>query len=273
MTNIKDKLNKVEIVTDGIVTLISQLSPIINKISNSNIDPEIESEIFFMLINNYKLDVGYAYDLLKILCNSVYKQYKFVIVDNQKQNTELITEKIKRHFGTQSTIIFEKDIKQTIKKITKDDNMILCESIKNDFSTGWWVYLMDTDREIFTKINPDFEEDNITQNYYAITKLSTKPNYDRSFIIAETSEPVGINWLKTVLVKLKIPVYKVIESIATYKRNVIHLIEITGNIDESDIRFGKELKISGIKFELLKKIGGYFQKINSIENNQLLFLK
>ena len=272
MTNIKDKLNKVEIVTDGIVTLISQLAPIINKISNSNIDPEIESEIFFMLINNYKWGIEYAYDLLKILYNPIYQKYKFLIVDNKKLNKELITEKIKRRFGTQSKILLEKDIKPAIKKIMKDNNTILCEAI-NDNSSGWWIYLMDTDKEIFTKINPDFEEDDITKNYYAIAKLLTKPNYDRSFIIAETSAPVGINWLKTVLVKLKIPVYKVIESIATYKRNVIHLIEITGNIDESDIRFGKELKISGIKFELLKKIGGYFQKINSIENNQLLFLK
>jgi len=273
MQTIKDKINKIEIVTAGIVELIDKIKLILQDTEIPNLSPDITNEIFYHLINNYKFSPEFAYDLTKLLCNTVYQKYEFLIIDNQKTSNELITEKIKRNFGTNIKISALENIKIAIKQIKKNDNLILCESINNNISDGWWIYLLETNKEIFTKLNPDFEENNQQQTHYAIAKLNTKQNYDRSFIIIETSAPVGQNWIKTVLIKLKIPVYRVVESVATYKKNVIHLIEITGNIDENDNRIGKELKINNIKFEILKKIGGYFQKINSEENNQLLFLK
>ena len=70
--------------------------------------------------------------------------------------------------------------------------------------------------------------------------------------------------------KLKIPIYRVVESIATYKKDVVHLIEITGNIDQNDKRFGKVIQISDIKMQLLKKSGGYFQFVQTTDIDNLV---
>ncbi len=268
-------LEKLLIVQEGIVDLLQSRKKLLPK---KEIDPEMESAIFYNLTKDNKLSTEQSYDLMKTLVSDTYAEYEFLTVKSPRADESvLLTEKIKRNFGTDIKISASDNIKSAIKKLLKNDKAILCDKIKESYpSNGWWIYLLDSDKEIFEKINPDFETEKTSAtgaNYYAVGKVNSAQDYDRSFIVMETSVPVGINWIKTVLIKLKIPVYKIVETIATYKSNVVHLIEVTGNIDSNDSRFGKQASVGNINFQLLKKIGGYFQKIESISNDKLLFLK
>ncbi|MDR2934102.1 MAG: hypothetical protein LBU68_02360 [Rickettsiales bacterium] len=268
-------LEKLLIIEEGIIDLLQSHTKLLSK---KEIDPEMESAIFYNLTKDNKLSTAQAYDLMKSLQSNTYNEYEFLTVKNSRTELDaLMMDKTKRNFGTNVRIGSTETIKTAIKKLLKNDKIILCEHIQENYpSNGWWIYLLDLDKEIFEKINPDFESTKPTsnkENFYAVGKINSAQDYDRSFIVMETSAPVGTNWIKTVLIKLKIPVYKLVESIATYKSNTVHLIEITGNIDANDSRFGKVAKVGDINFQLLKKIGGYFQKIENISDDKLLFLK
>lgn len=258
-------LKKILLLDDAFCELLNDRASLLDDLV---LNPELESIVFYNLLKNNGVNLDFAYSLMKLFMYKIYFQYSFFFVNDFSYN---VADKIKTFFSLNAKMFPFDDIKSALKKFLKNDKAVLCDKIPfNKPSNGWWLYLLDTDKQIFSKLTPDFIDVKDSEQYYAVAKILSNPDYDRSFIVVETSAVVGVNWIKTVLLKIKIPIYRVVESIATYKKNVVHLIEITGNIDQNDKRFGKVIQVSDVKLQLLKKIGGYFQFVQTTDIDNLV---
>ena len=258
-------LKKILLIDDAFCELLNDRY---NLVGDFALNPEFESVVFYNLLKNNGMNLSLAYSLMKVFMSKIYSEYTYITTNNFSYS---IVDIIKNFFVIDAKVGVFDDIKSALKKFLKNDKCVLCERIAfKKPSNGWWLYLLDTDKQIFTKLIPDFDEVKDSDQYYAVAKIDGNPDYDRSFIVVETSAVVGVNWIKIVLLKLKIPIYRVVESIATYKKNVVHLIEITGNIDQNDKRFGRIIQVSDIKMQLLKKIGGYFQFVQTTDIDNLV---
>ncbi len=137
----------------------------------------------------------------------------------------------------------------------------------------WWIPLLTKENKnikIIAKLPIIENDDGIKE--YLIGKTNSYYGYDRSVIAIATSENITNNWLKTALHKINIPLYCIIDSTAIFNGTVLHLIEISHQINsEKDEIFSLNETLNGINIRMAGYIGGYY--LPQVEKDKIVDFK